>query len=77
MLMEIKIARLQIPCFSICHVLMPPTGEEDAITMALTMWAKSPMNMCVHKIAETECWNKMQCSRTCTNAIVCHTHMNT
>ena len=56
--MEIKIARLHIPCFSICHVLMPPTGEEDAITMALTMWAKSPWTCAWTNIAEIECLNK-------------------
>ena len=37
-----------------CHVPIPPTGEEDA-TQALTTRAKSPMNMYMHKIAETEC----------------------
>ena len=40
-----------------CNVPNPPIGEEDA-TMALTIRAKSPMNMCIHKIAETECLNK-------------------
>ena len=33
------------------HVLDPPTGKEDA-TMALTIRATSPMNTCIHKIAE-------------------------
>ena len=37
-----------------CHVPIPPTGEEDA-TMALTIWATSPMNMWIHKNAEIEC----------------------
>ena len=36
-----------------CHVPYPPTGEEEMTTMALTIRAKSPMNMCIHKIAET------------------------
>ena len=31
---------------------MPPTGEEDVIAMALTMRAKNPMNISMHKIAE-------------------------
>ena len=55
-----------------CHVPNPPTGEEDA-TMALTIWAKSPMNMWNHKLTKTECWNKMIWTRTCTDAIVYHT----
>ena len=42
-----------------CHVPMPPTDVEDAITMALTMRAKSPMNIYMHKIAKTECWNNV------------------
>ena len=36
---------------------MPPTGEEDA-TQASTTRAKSPMNICMHKITETTCLNK-------------------
>ena len=40
-----------------CHVPVPPTGEEDA-TPALTTRAKSPMNMEIHKIAETTCLNR-------------------
>ena len=40
-----------------CHVPMPPTDEEDVITMALTMQAKSPMNKYMNKIAKTECLN--------------------
>ena len=32
-----------------CNVPNPSTGEEDA-TMALTIWAIGPMNMCIHKI---------------------------
>ena len=51
------------PCCNIssdttnCHIPMPPTGEEDA-TQASTTQAKSPMNICMHKIAETACLNK-------------------
>ena len=37
------------------HVPIPPTGEEDATTMVLTIQAKSPMNIYMHEIAETEC----------------------
>ena len=40
-----------------CHVAMPPTGVEDATQTSIT-WAKSPMNMCMHKISETEYLNK-------------------
>ena len=39
------------------HVPVPLTGQEDT-TQALTTWAKSPMNMEIHKTAETECWKK-------------------
>ena len=31
-----------------CHVPIPPTDKEDAITMTLTIRAKSPMNICIH-----------------------------
>ena len=51
-----------------CNVPNPPTGEADA-TMALTIWATSPMNMWIHKNAE----NRMHWSRTYTDAIVYHT----
>ena len=34
-----------------CNVPDPPTDEEDA-TMALTIRATSPMNMCIHKNIE-------------------------
>ena len=65
----------------LCHVPNPPTGEED-VTMALTIQAKSPMNMGIHKI----CWNimlkQMLWTRACTHehlscidAIVHHTQL--
>ena len=37
-----------------CNVPNPSNGGEDA-TMALTIWATSPMNMWIHKNAKTEC----------------------
>ena len=44
-------------CFiimTLCNVPDPSTSEEDA-TMALTIQAGGPMNMWIHKNAETEC----------------------
>ena len=38
-----------------CNVPGPLTGEEDA-TMALTIRAKSPMNMYIHENDETKCF---------------------
>ena len=46
---------MEAPKTQYCHVPDPPTDEEDA-TMVLTIRAKSPMNMCIHKIAEIKCF---------------------
>ena len=35
-----------------CHIPMPPTSKEDATT-SFKHPPKSPMNMCIHKIAKT------------------------
>ena len=37
-----------------CNIPDPLTGEEDA-SMAITIWATSPMNMCIHKMLKTKC----------------------
>ena len=60
---------------------MPPTGQED-MTQTLTNRAKSPMNMEIHKTAETECRNRcieletcMHEHLSCTDAIIQHTQL--
>ena len=58
-----------------CHVPMPPTGEEDAITMALTMRAKSPWTCTWIKLHKQNAGGNAL-GKTCTNAIVHHTQLS-